>query len=267
MMNRSLLLCIVAVTLLLPAPDTRAEGFDLGEIRRPIADLEPNFRESVIRGWKIFQTSFAADGVACVNCHLRHEEIVGWASGYPKVEVFDGTIYEVKTLRHVVLETLAIHTDLQPTARENYADDIAAYIAWWGDATRVDPGISRKDRPAAMDLEKLGEAAASGRSLFFDDGPSACRRCHTADDISDQTVYIPVDRTVTTYPRYSPEHGRVVSLDTFLTDHAGRKSGISGQTRITALAAYMAQLAQGSKMKPGSLSHSGVPGNRQGDQK
>lgn len=85
-----------------------------GEVRRPLPSLEGQYREAVLEGWRLFQTSQAEDGVACVDCHLDHADLTGWARAYPKVQTFDGTPHRVKTLHRVVVEAMVKHTDLPP---------------------------------------------------------------------------------------------------------------------------------------------------------
>lgn len=243
---------IFAYILLPSTPGPLAAGGGLNDIRQPLDKLEPNYRDSVIRGWKLFQTSFAADGMACVNCHLDHEAMAGWSGGYPKVEVFDGTPYEVKTLRAVVLETLSKHTDLSSVRQESMADDITAYIAWWGGGRPVRPGLSRQTDPAAIDIEKLQITVSAGRSLFFSGGSTGCFSCHLHKNAPGISAKLSLESKFAGFPKYVPSLGRVVTLDTFLSGHASERSGISDHEKVTALAAYLAYLARDKTMLPGS---------------
>ncbi len=246
----SVALLLAFIFLLGPAWAAEEVSF---RAQRSLNQLESNYRQSVINGWRTFQTSFAEDNMACVNCHLNHDQMIGWAGGYPKVEVFDGTPYSVKTLRQVVLETLATHTDLPKSRREAMADDLAAYISWWGDGQLVTPGMSRDTKPALMDLDELAISASSGNNLFYRDGSSRCNSCHgVANKISGEGK-IPLKRSFATFPKYDVNLKRVVTLDSFLTTHLAKHAGIKDREQITALAAYLADLARGENLRPGTL--------------
>ena len=150
------------------------------EMRRSVDSLYPVFRESVLKGWKIFQTSYAHDGVACVHCHRDHQDMIPWAGAYPKVQLFDGMPYGVKTLRMVILEALSRHSDVGQVQAANMAEDLAAYISWWGDGQLIIPGISEAVPPPVEDLVELQNAVTRGMGLFNREKPLSCAYCHTA---------------------------------------------------------------------------------------
>lgn len=221
---------------------------------RPVTDLEPYYRASVLRGWRAFQTSFARDGVACVHCHPQHKSLRSWAKAYPKVEIFDGTPYRVKGLRSVVLETLEKHTDLLSDEQLAIAEDLVAYIAWWGDGQLMTPGYSRIFPPAAEDLIKLRFSVERGSRLFHQETFGPCTRCHDVGKQRSAPNKIPLDTAATTFPRYINPPGRVMSLEAFLSWHlmSQGKGGYDpcGST-ITDLSAYLAGLAKGKQLHPG----------------
>ena len=222
--------------------------------RRELTELDPPFRESVLRGWRSFQTSFARDGVACVHCHENHERMRLWACAYPKVEVFDGTPYEVKTLRLVVLEALAGHTDLQAGARADLADDLTAFIAWWGDGQHLKPAFSRETPPASMDLELLEAAVNRGRALFFaegDHGGAVCSGCHSPEAPAPAPGKSSLDQVARRFPAYDASTGRPMTLAIFLRRHAAARGGRITDGQATDAAAYLTSLAAGKTFRPG----------------
>ncbi|MEE8547786.1 MAG: hypothetical protein V3S63_06750, partial [bacterium] len=230
--------------------------------QRPLNQMESNYRQSVINGWRMFQTSFAEDSMACVNCHLNHDQMTGWAGGYPKVEVFDGTPYSVKTLHQVVLETLGMHTDLPEDRREAMAVDIAAYISWWGDGQPVRPGISRDIPPATMDLEELKSLVNEGLQIFKRSEGTGCIGCHEINKDSLKNSGASLGWSFATFPRYDVNAQRVVTLDTFLTSHVAKHAGIKDREQVTALAAYLADLAKGRYLQPGTLRANSLRSNK-----
>ncbi|MFV1956942.1 MAG: c-type cytochrome [bacterium] len=221
--------------------------------QRSLNQLETNYRQSAINGWRMFQTSFAEDKMACVNCHLNYDQMTGWAGGYPKVEVFNGTPYSVKTLHQVVLETLATHTDLPESGREAMAEDLAAYISWWGDGQPVTPGLSRDTKPASMDLDELAISVNAGKDLFYRDGPSGCTSCHGVEKKISGKGKIPLQLSFTTFPRYHRGVKKVITIDTFLILHMEERGYVVDRAEITSLAAFLADVSKGQVLRPGML--------------
>src|SRR5512139_916368 len=174
---RAIFMVLLSLTLLLPAVSHSGEVLTQPSQQRPLDELDHHYRQSVLRGWRSFQTSFARDGVACVNCHTDHRDMRTWLGAYPKVEVFDGTPYEVKGLRQVVLEALEKHTDLLPGERLSLVEDLVAFISWWGDGEAVSPGHSRILPPATEDLTLLQSSVVRGSRLFHRQGPGSCAEC------------------------------------------------------------------------------------------
>jgi len=218
--------------------------------RRGLETLNPSFQKSVLRGWRYFHTSFADDGVACVHCHRDHSDIVSWAGSYPKVQIFDGTPYRVKTLRMVILEAMDTHTDLGPIECGEMAEDLQAYIAWWGDGEPLAPGISVKGTPPEENLAEFGEAVSRGRSLFTRKEPLSCAYCHTAEE-KDDIYRRSLKGVFLGFPRSSGEGERAVSLDTYLLAHNRRQSVVMSVKSLTDIAAYLADLSRGSSLRPG----------------
>ncbi len=247
--------------LFLPGPAWAAEEVSF-PAQRSLNQLESNYRQSVINGWRMFQTSFAEDSMACVNCHLNHGQMTGWAGGYPKVEVFDGTPYSVKTLHQVVLEALATHTDLPKRGREAMAEDLAAYISWWGDGQPVRPGISRDIPPATMDLEELKSLVNEGLQIFKRPEGTGCIGCHEINKDPLKKSGISLGRSFATFPKYDVNAQRVVTLDTFLTTHVAEHASIKDREQITALAAYLADLAKGENLRPGTSRANNLRSNK-----
>ena len=176
-MNR-LLSCALAMVLLLPSSLVGAAGGpNTGQ--HVLNQLEPHYRASVLRGWRNFQTSYARDKMACVNCHRSYEDMASWAGAYPKVQVFDGTPYAVKSLSDVVFEVLDRHTDLSESSCMKMVDDLVAFISWWADGQPIAPGLSGHGLPASQDSAKLEEAVSRGRTLFKRRNPPSCTRCHS----------------------------------------------------------------------------------------
>ena len=221
-------------------------------VRRELEDLDPSFRESVLRGWRYFQTSFAADGVACVHCHRDHSDLITWPGSYPKVQIFDGTPYGVKTLRTVIIEALARHTDLGPVECSDMAEDLQAYIAWWGDGQPLTPGISKRSIPPDEDLEELMMAVRRGMLLFNREKPVSCVRCHTIGK-EDDGYRSSLKGTFTGFPRSGDEGERALSFDLYLLDHYRRNGIVMSPKSITDIASYLAHLSREEHLKPGSL--------------
>jgi mono/diheme cytochrome c family protein len=236
-------LCLLAVLAL--AGPGRTDS-----VRRELENLDPPFRESVLRGWRYFHTSFADDGVACVHCHRDHSDIVSWAGSYPKVQIFDQSPYEVKTIRTVITEAMARHTDLGPIESREMAQDIEAYIAWWGDGQPLTPGVSRENRSPEEDLAKLREAISRGRSLFNRERPMSCAYCHTVEASKDNYRRQLVDIYLG-FPRAGSTGGRAVSVDTYLLGHYRRQGVVMSKKSITDIAAYLADLSRGKPQRPG----------------
>jgi hypothetical protein len=226
-------------------------------MRRELNELTPDYRESVLRGWRYFQTSYAKDEVACVHCHRDHEDMVPWARAYPKVQVFDGTPYKVKTLKMIVLEALEKHSDLGTNTRYSLADDLVAYIGWWGDGQFIHPGISEQLAPPAEDLIELQRAVARGRSLFNRRDPISCSRCHIADRINTATdkdrsrSFLAVDASFSTFPRSGTSEEGTVSLHTFLLNHSLNMDVKMDADALPDLAAFLAHLSRGRILRPG----------------
>lgn len=221
-------------------PETRAP--------RPLSDLEPHFRRAVLRGWRIFQTSHARDGVACVHCHPDHDQIRRWAGAYPKVEVFDGTPYRVKSLAEVAGEAWSKHAD-QPS--NHRIDDLTAYIAWWGDGRRISPGLSRRLPPPDRDLSLLEAAAADGRRHFQ---RNHCSRCHRSKDPVRKPALKALDTAAAGFPRFVPRADRVLDLESYLRFHLTEREAedVSRSDRfVVELSAYLHSLAAGSRYHPG----------------
>ncbi|MDW7774468.1 MAG: hypothetical protein SCH71_16410 [Desulfobulbaceae bacterium] len=215
--------------------------------RRPLPTLEAHYRASVLRGWRLFQTSFARDGVACVHCHLDHESMGPWAPAYPKVEVFDGTPYEVKTLDQVVTEALSKHTDLHLRPDRAMIGDLVSYISWWGDGLEIRPGHSRSLPPPSSDLEALAQAVERGRRYFESGGQPSCSGCHPVEHPQKESLGL------TRFPRYFPQRDQVLSLARFLTLHLTEKEQTEPSARlVTDLAAYLSGRAAGQVYLPGS---------------
>ncbi len=243
----------MAVSVILLISLFMADPVAAGRGPTPLTALEPHFRKSVLHGWRAFQTSHADDGVACVHCHLDHETIRRWARAYPKVEVFDGTPYRVKTLRQVVLEALERHSDLGPARRLELVDGLVAYIAWWGDGLKVSPGHSRDLPPPSEDLKLLRESARRGLKLIAKGSEGNCRGCHesTADaqDVS-------VGQVAARFPKFVPSTEKVMPLSVFVAYHLEEQGKVSvtpdGKIVIDILAG-LALLAEGQTYLPGHL--------------
>ena len=236
-------LCLLAVL-------AQAEPGRSDSTRREIENLDPSFRESVLRGWRYFNTSFADDGVACVHCHRDHSDMVFWSGSYPKVQLFDGSPYDVKTLRTVIMEAMARHTDLGPVESGEMAEDLEAYIAWWGDGQPLAPGISHKGMPPEEDLGELGESISRGRALFNREKPTSCSYCHTAKE-QDDDYRKPLKDVLLGFPRSVSVSGRTVSLDTYLLAHFKKQGVVMSPKSITDIAAYFSDLSRGKLLRPG----------------
>ncbi len=176
-----------------------------------------------------------------------------WAGAYPKVEVFDGTPYQVKSLGQVVLEALGKHTDLPLNKRLLLVDDLVAYIAWWGDGTKVTPGRSRPAPPPPQDLALLKSVVAKGRELFHQKNFGPCASCHYPGNEDSTGERIPLGAAAATFPAYVEAAYQVMSLEEFLSWHLAQdlKYYTPDSREITALAAYLADLAQGQRLKVG----------------
>ncbi len=236
--------------LLTHADDTR----DFLDLPRLVSDLNPHLQMSVIRGWRIFQTSYARDGIACVHCHLSHDAIKRWAAAYPKVEVFDGTPYQVKGLRQVVFEAMGKHTDLEREQRLAMVEDLVAYIAWWGDGQPITPGYSRTYPPPAGDLAELGAAVKRGGGLFQMDKSGPCAQCHVPSEINPTPDKVSLAAVATNFPRFVNDADQVMCLESFLAWHLGNhvnKEFAPQDAIITDLSAYLVHLAKGKKLHPG----------------
>lgn len=213
-----------------------------------LSDLEPHFRRSVLRGWRVFQTSHARDGVACVHCHPDHDQIRQWAAAYPKVEVFDGTPYRVKSLAEVVGEAWRKHADQPP---EDRIDDLVAYIAWWGDGTRITPGHSRRLPPPDKDLRLLKAAVAEGRKHYQ---RNDCGQCHQTGIRDRGSSSITVGKTAAGFPRFVPRADQVLDMGSYLQLHMRERGAetVSDPDRsVVELSAYLHSLAAGQTLQPG----------------
>jgi hypothetical protein len=232
----------------------------------PLMNLESHYRASVLRGWQTFQTSFAADGVACVNCHPRLESLRHWPGAYPKVEVFDGTPYRVKSLQQVVMEALERHTDLTLAGRVDQVEDLVAFLAWWGDGQVVTPGRSSTLPPATADLALLRAAAIRGEQFAQNRGAESCGSCHSLAPEETDKPYRSLRLSATHFPRYIPSDGQVMSLETFLAGHVRQPGGgdwSPDSDTVIDLSAYLARLAAGSTYRPG---HPGQRSQEQGNE-
>jgi len=241
---------VLAGLLLLPSFSFGGDSAQIGG-RRDLIDLEQHYRESVLKGWRYFQTSFARDGMACVNCHLSHEQMAGWAGAYPKVQVFDGAPYAVSSLRDVVLEALGRHTDLSEAECMKRADDLVAFITWWGDGQEVTPGLSRVQAPAPDDQHELENSVRRGRALFLRNDPLSCSQCHIPEPGGTKTEKLSLGHAVTGFPRYDDKAGRVLSFKSFLLWHSMDNNLQMDPEQVTDIQAYLASLASGNVLKPG----------------
>ena len=224
--------------------------------RRELETLDPPFQKSVLRGWRYFNTSFADDGVACVHCHRDHSDLVSWAGSYPKVQIFDQTPYRVKTLRMVIVEAMDRHTDLGPIECGEMAEDLQAYIAWWGDGQPLVPGISVKGIPPEEDLDELRESINRGRSLFNREKPVSCVYCHTTGE-HDDSYRRPIREVTLGFPRSVGAGERAVSLDLYLLAHYRRQGVVMSARSITDIASYLADMSRGKLLRPGELQSDG----------
>ncbi len=239
----SAVLCLLA---LFAAPATAGNVYE----RRELGTLDPFFLQSVLRGWRYFHTSFAEDGAACVHCHRDHSDLASWAVTYPKVQVFDQTPYRVKTLRTVIIEAMVRHTDLGPVECGEMAEDLQAYIAWWGDGQHLAPGTSSKSTPPGEDLVEFEKAVNRGRSLFVREKPVSCSYCHTAEEPDDE-YRTPLKGVFPGFPRSGGEGERAISFDLYLLDHYRRHGVVMSPRSITDIAAYLAHLSRGEPLRPG----------------
>lgn len=244
---RLLLIISLCLLVLIAVPELAvAEGG-----RRGLETLEPSFQKSVLRGWRYFHISFADDGVACVHCHPDHSDIIPWAGSYPKVQIFDGTPYRVKTLRMVIIEAMVTHTDLGPTERGEMAEDLQSYIAWWGDGQPLAPGHSAKGMPPEEDLAELKVAISRGRSLFNREKPISCAYCHTAEE-PDDNYRRPLKDVLLGFPRPGSTGGRALSLDTYLLAHYRSQGVVMSRKDIPDIVAFLAYLSRGKARRPGT---------------
>lgn len=215
--------------------------------------FEPHFRQSVLRGWRTFQTGHADDGVACVHCHPDYKTIRRWARAYPKVEVFDGTPYQVKTLRRVILEALDKHSDINPESRLNLVDDLVAYIAWWGDGMNVSPGHSRNLPPASADLKLLRKSVMRGMRFIHNRSKGSCWQCHKSESEPAEPV---LKDAATRFPMFVASAKKVMSLPVFVAyhlDELGMGRFHPENETVTDITAALAHLAEGRRYHPGHL--------------
>jgi cytochrome c len=253
---RRLLVFTLGLLLILgwPGRYSAAEDLNAEADPTPLTNLEPHYRASVLRGWQTFQTSFAADGVACVNCHPRLESLRHWPGAYPKVAVFDGTPYRVKSLQQVVMEALERHTDLTLAERVDRVKDLVAFLAWWGNGQVVTPGRSSTLPPATADLALLRAAAIRGEQLVQNRGAESCVSCHSLAPEEADKPHRSLRLAATYFPRYIPSAGQVMSLETFLVGHVrqpGSGDWSPDSETMMDLSAYLASLAAGSTYRPG----------------
>jgi len=218
---------------------------------RELIELEAHYKDSVMRGWRYFQTSFADDGMACVNCHLSHEQMAGWAGAYPKVQLFDGSPYAVKSLHRVVQEALKRHTDLSEAECEKKADDLVSYISWWGDGQEVTPGLSRDQAPAYDDQRELDQSVERGRALFMRTDPPSCSRCHISGSGNAADGKSTLKNSFLRFPRYVKKSEKVLSMHSFLLRHPTDKDLVMDEDEVTDIQAHLAGLASGRILKPG----------------
>jgi hypothetical protein len=248
----SLFVAALLLVLLSSFPVAAGDGQPDSYEPRPLKEFEVHFRESVFRGWRWFQTSFARDGVSCVNCHPNHDAIRLWYRAYPKVEVFDGTPYRVKGIREVVIEALEKHTDLNYQGRMNLVEDLVAYIAWWGEGQAIRPGYSRSLPPASIDLDRLRSSVQRGRKLVGAANLGPCDGCHARGE-EKEGKGLSLESVAAIFPRYVDPPGKVMSLEAYLSWHlATRQVGKSPEGRlVTDIAAYLVSLAEGKTLQPG----------------
>jgi len=220
-----------------------------GKSPRELPDLEPNYRTSVLKGWKDFHTSFAKDGLACIDCHLSHQDMASWGPSYPQAHVFDGTEHAVKTLDQVVAEALARHTDLPGEARKSKIDDLVSFISWWGDGHMISPGHASSLPLPSQDLEMLETAVSRGWRVFN----SACRSCHSPGSSAGMAVKRSFRLAAAFYPRYLASFGKVLSLEAFLKNHLREVSIEANSEELVELAAYLRSLSAGNAYRPGLL--------------
>jgi cytochrome c len=217
--------------------------------RRSMTQLEPNYRKSVLQGWKLFQSGYADDNMTCANCHLGHDVMKPWAAAFPKVSVFDDNTLFVKTLHQMVLEALNRHTDMTEAEIAEAADPLVSYISWWGDGQPIRPGYSEDVPPAVSDMRKLSRCQQKGKDIALSVEKQGCGRCHA--DLGGSTLASDVVQAVRTFPRYVPALGKVASFDTFLKEHARDNGFWLGEHEITQLSAFISLLAQGQPLEPG----------------
>jgi cytochrome c len=167
------------------------------------------------------------------------------------VQFFDQTPYRVKTLRIVIIEALSRHTDLPPVESREMADDLQAYIAWWGDGQPLHPGISPEGRPPEEDLVELEIAITRGRSIFHRETPLSCIYCHSIDSKGDSN-HPSIKDVFLWFPRYSFQEQRVVSFDTYLLEHCQKYNLVMSTEELVDIAAYLADLSSGNFLRPGS---------------
>lgn len=254
--NRHILVVGLILTVFLCLSSHSADNRNFSVKQRIITNFEQHYQASVIKGWQAFQTSYARDGLACVHCHLNHDNIKRWARAYPKVEVFDGTPYQVKGLRQVVREALKKHTDLTIDQPMALVENLVAYISWWGDGQRIKPGYSRIYLPAAEDLAELRLSVRRGNILFQQGFFGPCSHCHDTDGSSSKSEKIPIINSVATFPKYIKTVGWVMCLESFLSWHLQvemKKELHPESMYITDLIAYLTHLAAGKKLHPGGL--------------
>jgi mono/diheme cytochrome c family protein len=150
----------------------------------------------------------------------------------------------------VIIEAMDRHTDLGPIECGEMAEDIQAYIAWWGDGQLLEPGISVKGMPPEEDLAEFGEAVSRGRTLFNREKPVSCVYCHTADE-PDNNYRRPLRDVFLGFPRSGGAGERAVSLDAYLLAHYRRQGVVMSAKHITDIAAYLAYLSRGKLQRPG----------------
>ena len=130
------------------------------------------------------------------------------------------------------------------------AEELAAYISWWGDGQPIIPGIAEAIPPPTEDLIELQNAVARGRKLFNRDKPLSCTYCHTTG--GERSSYLEdLSQCYSRFPKITDDGKGVVSLHAYLADHRKRMGVFMGSDDIPDLAAYLADLSRGLKLSPG----------------
>lgn len=226
-----------------------------GRPRKPLDGLEPRVRAAVERGAE----RWSAEG--CAGCHASEVEVRAWAGAFPQVPLF-------RPQQGVVTLSQAVaHWRRRPAAEPDdgvsgtQADtDLVTYLAWRADGAPMAPGRAYPLAPAA-DLAVLEAAVSEGRVVALGAPgrlePGACGGCHGGPPAArgpEAPVVPEITGSAATFPRFSPELGRVGTLEDYLTAHLAVASvtepwrpgalGRPGSRELTALLAYLGWLAR-----------------------